>query len=261
VARLWLGDYGHPGLEHIAHNQRKISSMTFLWLYLTLTLVIALWLGTTMWRQLDEFDWRYRSTDVWIGFWMGLLLWPLWLVLKPAFILKGTVILAGDTPETINIGGNLAKRHRQLHQIIDNPPRCGEWVSYSYSCLGRDTVPTEVIFKASDIEKHFKDKALPLFWGDEQEALVKFIKSRDNSPETTAIPDIIDFEEMASELIDAGIGKVYCNSCKEFYDAHVLRRGLPPMHPGWNFAEYFCPADHQVLSRKHMHIHCRFDHE
>lgn len=235
--------------------------MTVVLTYLAFTALVAVRLGWTMRTELDEFDWRFRPDDVWLGFWLGVTLWPLWLVLKPAFILKGSVILAGDNPETINIGGNMAKRHRQLRQIIDNPPRCREWVSYRYSCLGRDTVPTEVIFKASDIENHFKGKMLPLFWGDEQEALVRFIKGRDNSLGTTAIPDIIDFEEMASELIEAGIGKIYCNSCKEFYDAHLLKRELPPMHPGWNFAEYFCPADHQVLSRKHMHVHCRFDHE
>ncbi len=56
-----------------------------------------------------------------------------------------------------------------------------------------------------------------------QAAIVAFIKGRgDNLAETTPVPKAINFEDMASELIDAGIGKVYCTGCKIHYDAQTL---------------------------------------
>ncbi|TNF09469.1 MAG: hypothetical protein EP323_00205 [Gammaproteobacteria bacterium] len=235
--------------------------MANLWIYLALTLTTGLWLGLVMWQKLDAFDWRYRSDDVWLGFCLGVLLWPLWLIVRPTFIFRGAILLAGDNPKSMSTGGNLAARRRQTHQIIKKPPLCGARVTYKFHDFGPSDDPVEVVFEAADIEGFFKGKELPLYWKDEQEAIIAFIKNRDMTlSDATPVPDVIDFEQMASELIDAGIGKICCVTCKMFYDTHQLTRDMSSLTPGWNFAEYRCPSDHLALRREHMHIHYRFDH-
>jgi hypothetical protein len=228
--------------------------MTIFVVYLLATGIVAAWLGQVMWRHLDGFDWQYRSDDVWTGFWLGVLLWPLWLIVRPSLILRGTTVLADDNLENFDINGVLANRRRQVHQAIKNPPSCGARVSYGFPDFEHDS-PVQTVFEAADIEAHFKGRELPLFWGDEQEALVVFIKGRDDSsPETTPIPEAVDFEDMAAELIDAGIGEVYCAECGAYCDAHSLEKVVPPLTPGWNFADYVCPAGHKTFRRKHIHI-------
>jgi len=115
-----------------------------------------------------------------------------------------------------------------------------------------------MIFNAADVQNHFKGDSLPMFWEDEQMAIVKYITGRDDTlPGPTPVPDAIDFEKMATQLIDAGIGSVRCLACKVFYNAGELSLSTPELHPGWNFAEYSCPAGHSLLSRRHIHVYTR----
>lgn len=233
--------------------------MTILLIYISLTLLIATRLGWVMVKQLDAFDWHYRRGDVWTGFWLGILLWPVLLIFKPSLILKGTAV-KNEEPQGLDFTGSLAAQRRRIHQLIESPPLCGAQVSYDFPS-GRDSDGTvEMIFNAADIQSHFKGKALPLFWEDEQVAIVKFITGRDDTvPGPTPVPEAIDFEKMATQLIDAGIGTVRCVACKVFYKAGELSQSTPEFHPGWNFADYSCPAGHSMLTRKHTHVYARRD--
>ncbi|MGD9659773.1 MAG: hypothetical protein AB7U63_00730 [Porticoccaceae bacterium] len=233
--------------------------MIFLWAYLALTLLVALWLGLMMWGHLDKFDWRHRSGDIWIGFVMSLLLWPLFLVTKPALILKGHAVRDIRHNGGMDLFGGLASRMRQLEEMTRNPPPCGSTVLYRCPESAVDGTPhISIWFATADIEQHFRGRDLPLFWEQEHTALVNFIKGRDESLEIiTEIPEPVDFSSMSLDLLQHGYGEVECPVCQRRYSIRDMRMDTPERHAGWNFDFYSCPAGHPVLSCRTTHISMR----
>jgi len=230
--------------------------MTAFWIYLSVTFTIALWLGFMIRRHLDTFDWRYRRDDIWTGFCLSLALWPLLLVIKPALILKGKVVLEADNDSALDLTGSRAKRMRMLDQITRNPPACGSEIIYRQGdCLIDGQKSISLLFRTADIESHFKGKDLPVFSPQEAAALVSLIRNRnDTQLEATEIPDSINFENLAFEMMANGYGMAECPLCATSYPASRLNKSFPPRHPGWNFDTYACPEGHNLFNRKAIHL-------
>ncbi len=151
------------------------------------------------------------------------------------------------------------QRLKRLEGIAISPPPCGKYVCYRHQQSGlQDNQCVSVLFLASDIEHHFKGKQLPLYNPQEAQALVPWIKGRDEGTDKpTCIPEDINFENMAMELIDSGYGEIECLECKRKYAASELNRTVPPIHAGWNLATYYCPQDHTLLTYQYAHFNMK----
>lgn len=226
--------------------------------YLVGTLLVAVWLGGSLYRNADEFDWHYRKGDLFLSCTLDIILWPLLLVTRPKTLLKGSAFQPMSNDPLTDLDAKMADRMRKLQHIVDNPPVCGNQVLYKHP--GPDETETSIIFNAADIEQHYKGQEPPLYTNAEKWAIVNFIKgSNPDWQQIEPIPEEINFENMAFDLIDAGLGEVECRKCKATYPATDLIRTVPPLHHGWNVATYSCPNGHRLLKHDVMHVMMRRD--
>lgn len=226
--------------------------------YLGVLLFLALWLGWKLYRNADEFDWRYRKSDLWLDYILDCVLWPLNLLLKPASLLKGSAFQSEQSGSISDISKRQAERMRRLEEMIKSPPPCGSQVKYLHDHWGESEA--ETIFNSADIESHFKGESPPVHSDAEAWVMVKFIKGRrDDWPHIEPIPEGINFEQMAFDLIDAGYGETICKLCNKAYPVSELSRTAPPMHGGWNTHTYSCPEGHQLFKHDYMHVMMRRD--
>lgn len=223
-------------------------------IYLGGVLFLSLWLGWSLYRSADEHDWRHRKSDLWLGYIFDCLFWPLFLPRNPKALLKGSSFQSTSDDPLTDISKRQAERMRRLEQMTESPPACGNQVKYQHDHWGESG--TEIIFNSADIESHFKGKQLPLFHIEECRAIISFIKGRrDDWSDIELIPDDINFERMAFELIDAGYGEVQCSECEKLYPVSGLSNSKPPIHGGWNAENFSCQEGHALLKHDYMHVH------
>ncbi len=206
--------------------------------------------------KLDEFDWMYHRNDIWLSYAMTLIFWPIVLIFKPRLLFIGEQLFIYDIMLGSTHIPGIAQRMRSLKQFSDSPSPCGNTLYYSHEELGAGTDKgTKQWFEADDVVTLYKGKTLPLYSDAERAALVSWITNRDKTMELpTEVPELINFQNVAVSLLDAGYGHIECKACTTRYRASELSSEEPPLHGGWNEAVYLCPKGHALLKYDYVHI-------
>jgi len=226
------------------------------WIYLAGLALVAIMLGYVMRTRLDEFDWMYHRNAIWLSYVVTLIFWPIVLLFKPRLLFSGgeqlfvvDTVLGGAIP-------GIAQRMRRLKQFSDFPSPCGNTLYYRHEEPGAGMDKgAKQWFEADDITSLYKGKTLPLYSDAERVALVSWITNRDQTIELpTEVPELINFQNVAVSLLDAGYGHIECVTCATRYRASELGKDAPLLHVGWNKATYLCPKGHALLKHDYVHI-------
>jgi hypothetical protein len=230
-----------------------------LYAYLTITAVTALWVVWVRFRLVDpnnaDYDtqhWLFQAT-------FGGLLWPLIVLLSPRDLFRGKERFRKSDFPLIDFNKRYKQRLVELDTMIDSPPPCGKIVIYRHSSFIESGIEyTDVRFQAADIEAHFRGKHLPLYSELESQAVVAWIKQRDEAiTEPTLVPEPINFKNMAFALIEHGFGEIQCLECNAWYPAGLAIHHRPELHAGINTETYRCPLGHYLLDNDWAHLHVR----
>ena len=146
----------------------------------------------------------------------------------------------------------IGDKMRRLHQLAVNPPPCANTIFYRYE--NTDDI-CDMWFEADDLARFYRNKDLPVFSVYEAEALISWLKNRSKSlSDSTEVPDLINFHNIAASLLEVGLGHVECKKCATCYSAGDLNSQKEPIHQGWNFVTYECPNGHTLLKHDYAHF-------
>lgn len=229
-----------------------------LYIYVVVALIFAAWMSWHMYRTLDRFDWGSRRTDIWLSFGLLTIFWPLVMIFKPSELMKPNF---GYRPSMLNV--DFAERTRQRIKFMENPPACGSTVTYRTA--GDNSKSTGAIFYFSATNVHLMAKHMSEEWPNLEgmHGAARWTSLRNELVTTpTEVPDLlVNFDNIADSLIEAGHGQVRCLACEKVYSVSELARkpvGFPaPGCSGWVYANFICPARHSLLFREVMHIMMR----
>lgn len=54
-----------------------------IWVYASITSLVAIWILYAMQKHLDRFDWQYQRDDIWIDLFAKSIFWPIFLIKVP----------------------------------------------------------------------------------------------------------------------------------------------------------------------------------
>lgn len=222
--------------------------MIFLYGYAAIAVILAMWLGFNMYCKLDRFDWHFMRADIWRSFWLTLIFWPFILVLNPSKLLRPAFKYDQFWVEQ-------ADRARQRFGFMDNPPPCGSVVTYR--TVASESESTRAVFyfnsgKVHAIAEHMIKEQTSL---EGMRGAARWTSLRNESVHTpTEVPDLlVNFDNIAEELVEAGHGQAICVVCNKTYTTSELRRE-GEFIGSWLWMHYLCPSQHVLLSREIAHF-------
>ena len=217
-------------------------------------------------NKYDWADWQFNRNQILNRIMRRVFLWPFFLVapkqlIKPAFDFKHGEFCGED-------GAELARKRTDF---MDNPPPCGSTISFSGE-HGWSSIKGEFLFPASiahefAVRKWRGDRTLPGIRG-----AIWWLGLRDGTlGEKTPVPELLpNFDRVAHDMIDAGVGQVRCPECNKIYMASEIVSETSNIGSGgccqtaWRFLN--CPEKHVLMSYEYMRLYlkrpaCDSDHE
>ena len=234
--------------------------MYLLFIYLTISVLVALWVAWVRFALVDTSDADYDVSGWWLQALLAALIWPLVLIFaSPRDLFRGKERFLTSAFPLFDIDKSYKRQQHELHSIIESPPPCGKTVIYRHPIFLESGIEyQEVLFQSADIEKHFKGQHLPMHSELQSQAVVAWIQSRDETiTQPTWIPEPIDFRNMAFALLKHGFGETQCPQCDARYPAGLLIHHRPALHAGMNTETYRCPLGHHLLANDWAHFQVR----
>lgn len=228
-----------------------------LWItYLTGLLLVVTLFSFIKLFQVDPDDHHYSTDDLFIIISFAAIFWPLLLLLKPSYFIQGKELFKIDNSSITDIIKYQKNRLNELEKMAGSPPLCGRVIQYHHRYIYDEPEKlTNILFNSADVETFFKGKDLPLPNPEENIAIISWIKNRDETYlKTTLIPEQINFEYMAIDLINNGFGKIECTECNRHYPASSIFQHRPELHSGWNTESYRCPEGHTLIRHDWIHM-------
>lgn len=232
----------------------EISVVQWLAIYSTIALLISCWLLYYANQKYDWFDWQLNRTRMLNKVMLRALLWPFFLV-APKQLIKPVFDFKPDKFE----GRDEAELARKRAAFMDNPPPCGNTISFSGECgwskdKGEFLFPADVAHEFA-VKKWRKDRTLSGIRG-----AIWWLGLRDEAlAETTPVPEMLEnFDQIARDLIDAGVGQVRCPECNKIYAMTDIISETPsfdlrPCSSVWKFIN--CPEGHGLMNYEYMRIY------
>jgi hypothetical protein len=230
--------------------------MYILYAYLAGAMLVMLWISVIRYVLVDTTNPDY-SVDQWmLTCVLSAVLWPIVLIFTRDHLFQGRDLFRKKDDLLTGLTQRHNQRMAELEAMAEFPPPCARQILYRHAYSYEENGPiTEIRFQAADIEKHFKGKDLPLNTHVEKAAIVAWIRNRDEAlDEITAIPNQINFENMAINLIEGCIGEIVCTACHTWYPAGLLVQRRPELHDGWNMETYHCPVGHELIKHNWIHV-------
>lgn len=223
--------------------------------YSTVALLICVRLLYYTNKQYDWADWQFNRNKILNKVMRRVFLWPFFLVaprelIKPAF---------DFTPGEFS-GEDEAELARKQTTFMGNPPPCGSTISFSgdqgwSSIKGEFLFPSQIAHEFA-IRKWRDDKKLPGMRG-----AIWWLATHDDSlMENTPVPKILmNFDQIAQDMIDAGVGQVRCPECDKIYavsDITPETSKIGSLSCGstvWKSLK--CPDGHVLMSYEYMRLY------
>lgn len=143
---------------------------------------------------------------------------------------------------------------------MEKTPPCGATVSYRSSTDDEKKLNAIFYFNAANVHAMAERMKIEHTSLEGMHAAARWASLRDESVTTpTEVPDLlVNFDNIAEELIEAQHGQVRCLACEKIYSVSELERkviGFPrSARSGWIYADFICPVRHSLLLRQVMHI-------
>ena len=232
----------------------EIHAVQWAAIYSTVALLICARLLYYTNKQYDWADWQFNRNKIFGKVMRRVFLWPFFLatprqLIKPSFNFTPSGFFDED-------GAELARKQTDF---MGNPPPCGSTISFSgdqgwSSIKGVFLFPSQIAHEFA-IRKWRDDKKLPGIRG-----AIWWLATHDDSlMENTPVPKILmNFDQIAQDMIDAGVGQVRCPECDKIYEVSEITPetskidSLSCCSTVWKSLK--CPEDHMLMSYEYMRL-------
>ena len=224
--------------------------MKFLFLYFAISALVASWTGWHIHQKLDKFDWAYHKTKIWLALVLRTNFWPLMLLFNPSELLSPKFGFRADF-----LGIDLAKTARERSQFMESPPPCGSTILYRLKKDDSEATKASFYFSANAVEDMAHKLINETGRVEGLRGAAKWASLRDESiVEPTELPRVlVNFDYICDGLIEAGHGKMHCLACNKVYGVSELVKNTGFVG-SWLIADYYCPAQHLLMSRDLAHF-------
>lgn len=220
--------------------------MIFLYCYIFISFIILIRLIYYFLFQIDSYERRNVNNEFWKISILTILLWPISILVNHKYL--------SNPSSSFTHQLYFADITRKKDEFMRNPPFCGSTIKYKKKdCLG------DFNFSAADIQNFliskFKQKPQSVNWVDN--AILNWVSNREeSSQEISDIPQMCsDFDNIANNLIRAGIGRVFCSKCGKEFESSELLINDSTEKSGWFYFRILCSQKHILLKVKGAHYY------